>query len=401
MEGNAKLAGEGLSQFAESLNQPDFGNDDYAKAMEKAIDYAQRLVQVAGAVDDPVLDAEVLKADVLSELVNLGVAYAALDPYRSSNSNFFLNTLWSNESIDKASGEFETYLKSYNGADKKQVIQVEQNLLEIIGKLPSTYARRQFREASTVQIWMRDMVNYLNLKNTLVVGEYILDSSTFYESVIQSNNSQKSLAVANDFYSYLKPDEVLVASTGNPILIAQDSIWSGAGDGLWWLLGGLGSGLGAGAMVLTDRFGKILRVDFSQADPSKTKEEQITDEAVGHMVEGATPTDGDRNPLKPGQKFKDKAPVQNYEKDGDETDQAIDMQNLADNVGTTVDIRVKGSGQTVQIVDLPNGDVASAYPVSGSTGGPTTQIERRRLGKTIKIRYVKGLKRANILIPTT
>ena len=114
MEGNAKLAGEGLSQFAESLNQPDFGNNDYAKAMEEAIDYAQRLVQVAGAVDDPVLDAEVMRSDTLSELVNLGGAYAALeDPYRSSNiSGFFLATLFENVNTNQVGSELETFFKS-------------------------------------------------------------------------------------------------------------------------------------------------------------------------------------------------------------------------------------------------------------------------------------------------
>ena len=120
----------------------------------KTLEYADRLIQVAAGIQNFSLKAQVMRSDTLSELVNLGGVYAALDPYRSSNSNFFLNTLWSNESIDKASGEFETYLKSYNGTDKKQVIQVEQNLLEIIGKLPSTYAREKFRKSSTLQTWM-------------------------------------------------------------------------------------------------------------------------------------------------------------------------------------------------------------------------------------------------------
>ena len=402
MEGNAKLAGEGLSQFAESLNQPGFGNDDYAKAMEKAIDYAQRLVQVAGAVDDPVLDAEVLKADVLSELVNLGGAYAALDPYRSSNSNFFLNTLWSNESIDKASRELEVHLRSYQGIDKKQVIQVEKNLLEVIGKLPSTYARQQFREASTVQIWMRDMVNYLNLKNTLGIGEYILDSSNFYESVISSSNLQQAVITANDISSYARQTPILISSIGNPVIISQDSMWDGINQGpLDWIGSILG---GIIAWIVVDGSGQVKKVIFKSEGQSddRTEGEKQTDKAIGKLVEGSIRVDKQGNPLKPGQKV---SGAQNFGKPGEEEERDRDFDEFAKNNNATPKDRGEEGGRTTKVIKTLDGGDATAYTSKSvdQYGEPYRTISiilprGRGIGRIIKIRYSNRF-RATILIP--
>ena len=370
--------------------------------MEKAIDYAQRLVQVAGAVDDPVLDAEVLKADVLSELVNLGGAYAALDPYRSSNSNFFLNTLWSNESIDKASRELEVHLRSYQGIDKKQVIQVEKNLLEVIGKLPSTYARQQFREASTVQIWMRDMVNYLNLKNTLGIGEYILDSSNFYESVISSSNLQQAVITANDISSYARQTPILISSIGNPVIISQDSMWDGINQGpLDWIGSILG---GIIAWIVVDGSGQVKKVIFKSEGQSddRTEGEKQTDKAIGKLVEGSIRVDKQGNPLKPGQKV---SGAQNFGKPGEEEERDRDFDEFAKNNNATPKDRGEEGGRTTKVIKTLDGGDATAYTSKSvdQYGEPYRTISiilprGRGIGRIIKIRYSNRF-RATILIP--
>jgi hypothetical protein len=78
MDGDVKIAGRGLSQFVAPLRKPNISGFHYGDDVRRAIDFAQRLVQVAGAVDDPVLDAEVLRSDFLSELVNFGSIYVAV-----------------------------------------------------------------------------------------------------------------------------------------------------------------------------------------------------------------------------------------------------------------------------------------------------------------------------------
>ncbi|NJM48886.1 MAG: hypothetical protein HC860_24205 [Alkalinema sp. RU_4_3] len=68
---------------------------------EKAFDYAGRLMQAARAIDDEGLKAEVKKADFLSHLVNLGGAYAVLNPYQDGARDLFLHTAWENStSVD-------------------------------------------------------------------------------------------------------------------------------------------------------------------------------------------------------------------------------------------------------------------------------------------------------------
>ena len=142
MEGNAKLAGEGLSQFVAPLEQPNqvwFDGDRYGSACRSAFDYAQRLVQVAGAVDDPVLDAEVLKADVLSELVHLGGAYAALNPRNDGNLSFFLDTANATNTnfLTVSSNELEDFLRTVPIAMTDRVLQLSGKLLLALQDVPA------------------------------------------------------------------------------------------------------------------------------------------------------------------------------------------------------------------------------------------------------------------------
>jgi hypothetical protein len=62
--------------------------------MQQALDYMGRLVKAAEAVDDVNLDKEVLKASTLSHLVNLGGAYASLNPSQYVSTSLFLQDAW-------------------------------------------------------------------------------------------------------------------------------------------------------------------------------------------------------------------------------------------------------------------------------------------------------------------
>jgi hypothetical protein len=77
---------------------------------ENAFDYAGRLMQAAGAIGDVNLKPEVKKADFLSHLVNLGGAYAALNPNYSENAEFFLDSLWRNSSSTIVMQEMQGFL---------------------------------------------------------------------------------------------------------------------------------------------------------------------------------------------------------------------------------------------------------------------------------------------------
>jgi hypothetical protein len=81
--GSVSSAAVGLSDFFSG-----FAGEAVSVRRQKmgaALDYAGRLVKVADAVDDPGLDMAILKGDILSHLVNLGGAYAALNPNIQQN----------------------------------------------------------------------------------------------------------------------------------------------------------------------------------------------------------------------------------------------------------------------------------------------------------------------------
>ena len=129
MEGNAKLAGEGLSQFVAPFDEPSNGwGSRYGDICRSAFDYAQRLMRAAAGVQDAGLKAQVMRSDTLSELVNLGGAYAALSPNIDGNTGFFLDTIFKspqsgNSVSSQSSQDFETFLQlnqttiMYNSSD--------------------------------------------------------------------------------------------------------------------------------------------------------------------------------------------------------------------------------------------------------------------------------------------
>ena len=139
MEGNAKLAGEGLSQFVAPF-KPETSYDEayYGTTCRSVLDYAQRLMRAAAGVQDAGLRGQVSRSDTLSELVNLGGAYAALDPSKGQSmysdlNKMFLKTLWGDSlhqnALIWASEQLESIILPFNTpASFKEAIQYERNV---------------------------------------------------------------------------------------------------------------------------------------------------------------------------------------------------------------------------------------------------------------------------------
>jgi hypothetical protein len=86
---------------------------------EKAFDYAGRLMQAAGAIDDVNLKPEVQKADFLSHLVNLSGSYASLNPSSlttgigSLDPGDFLDTAWRENDAQETVVEMKQFFGNF------------------------------------------------------------------------------------------------------------------------------------------------------------------------------------------------------------------------------------------------------------------------------------------------
>jgi hypothetical protein len=78
--------------------------------MQQGLDYVGRLVQAANVISDQKWKTEALKASTLSHLVNLGGAYATLNPFTSTNDGLFLQTAWSNFATQTIATQISQFL---------------------------------------------------------------------------------------------------------------------------------------------------------------------------------------------------------------------------------------------------------------------------------------------------
>jgi hypothetical protein len=407
-EASLKLAAEGLAQMFDGFKL-NVGSESMYEVGD-GLDYMGRLVQVAEAVDDVKLDQEVLKASMLSHLVNLGGAYVALNPNKNGAINFFLDTAWASQSdlpnlqqsILSASNELEVFLTSYSRLQPKQELELAKNTLWAISKIPSNYIQEQFVSPIVVQTWIKDVLSYTNIQMSLQTGETLLDHSQLFEAIQKITDRQSAKTVAIQLYDYITPEPIQTASTGSNNLIAQESIGDAIRQGLWELTIAIGGTIG---YIVVDGSGRVARIIFksSSETDNRTDEEKVTDEAIAETLKGTVPTDSQGNPLAKGdakrlkRKGKD---VENYEKpEGDATTMREDIEKLANDTNTTVEVRQSAEG-TVRILDLPSGQQARTYPKSTSGKDPTLQIDLRQKGRSIKIRYRKGSNQGmTILIP--
>jgi hypothetical protein len=405
-EASLKLAAEGLAQMFDGFKL-NVGSESMYEVGD-GLDYMGRLVQVAEAVDDVKLDQEVLKASMLSHLVNLGGAYVALNPNKNGAINFFLDTAWASQSdlpnlqqsILSASNELEVFLTSYSRLQPKQELELAKNTLWAISKIPSNYIQEQFVSPIVVQTWIKDVLSYTNIQMSLQTGETLLDHSQLFEAIQKITDRQSAKTVAIQLYDYITPEPIQTASTGSNNLIAQESIGDAIRQGLWELTIAIGGTIG---YIVVDGSGRVARIIFksSSETDNRTDEEKVTDEAIDAMLKGSIATDDKGKPLQPGQTLNPNQPVENFDKpEGDATTQRKELEKLAEDTGTIVQERNHPDGYA-GLVELPTGQTAFAYP-NARSGGPSTQISLRGTKKVIKIRYKKGVSRqATILVPTT
>jgi hypothetical protein len=94
---HVNLAAAGMSEwfggFSRPNTSPGYWSGGLRSDAKGALEYAERLVMAARAIDDVNLKPEVKKADLLSHLVNLGGAYAALNPTQDTRTEFFLDSI--------------------------------------------------------------------------------------------------------------------------------------------------------------------------------------------------------------------------------------------------------------------------------------------------------------------
>jgi hypothetical protein len=96
LEGNVRSVAGGLGQYVQGF-EGNYGSPGYAytNAYRDGLDYLQRLMRAAAAIDDPGLQPQMRDAKFLSHLVNLGGAYAGLNPNRDGQIESFLDAAWS------------------------------------------------------------------------------------------------------------------------------------------------------------------------------------------------------------------------------------------------------------------------------------------------------------------
>lgn len=182
--GDVRMAAAGLSDFLSGV----VVRDDRIKTLQ----FAQRLVQVAGAVDDPVLDAEVLKADFLSEFVNLGGIFFALNPnvsYSSSDSPSPLSRVL-----------IDNYL-NHNSSQNLSGDNLEKYLRGVNKYLPT------LKNSTIILKSFKDRIEYKNNWDNFRWINSILNSVSTYESTPLNSNSGNFL-LASSFERNLNDDEI-------------------------------------------------------------------------------------------------------------------------------------------------------------------------------------------------
>jgi hypothetical protein len=196
LEKNVQLVAGGLSQFFQGLDATSsywgWGDRPYTNIFADTLDYGQQLMKVAAAVDDPVLDAEVLKADFLSEFVNLGGIFFALNPnvsYSSSDSPSPLSRVL-----------IDNYL-NHNSSQNLSGDNLEKYLRGVNKYLPT------LKNSTIILKSFKDRIEYKNNWDNFRWINSILNSVSTYESTPLNSNSGNFL-LASSFERSLNDDEI-------------------------------------------------------------------------------------------------------------------------------------------------------------------------------------------------
>jgi hypothetical protein len=150
LEGNVRLVAGGLGQYVQGF-EGNYGSPGYAytNAYRDGLDYLQRLMRAAAAIDDPSLQPQMRDAKFLSHLVNLGGAYLAAQPKYTpmveGGESSFLVTLMPFQQVSDgllatkihlAAEQLESILNQFSSTEQiYDAIRYETSLLRVIGRL--------------------------------------------------------------------------------------------------------------------------------------------------------------------------------------------------------------------------------------------------------------------------
>jgi Bacterial Ig-like domain len=226
-ETGIQLAAGGLAQVFNGFVLDRAGSSVGMTQMGQALDYLGRLIQAAEAVSDPNLDAQVLKANFLSHLTNLGGAYAGLNP-RSASSNTtidtFLEMLYRTTSIHLGSNALTTFLQGLSSPIQQiSLLRFERNLLSTLPKV------QQFQAGAKDISFVNEMIDtgkkYVLLQNTLNSENPVIidDLSSFLSDIWTAQNSQNLTTVAYGIQNFLgQKNPITIAANGVPNLLSYN-----------------------------------------------------------------------------------------------------------------------------------------------------------------------------------
>jgi hypothetical protein len=246
-EGSLKLAAEGLAQMFEGFRL----NADAASMYEvgDALDYLGRLVRSAEAVDDPLLDREVLRASFLNRLLNIAVEN--FEDFSKANEN----NLISQQSIEFAANLVRVstnsnYSLSYQQQGLDRTVFLNDLVRLAVSITPSNIAAQ---EISLLDQWI---VNLWQSKNQDInpPASDLIDLKSFADSLFLEQ------------FPITSTDQITLVSTGNVITKVAEK-------GLRWLAS---RGKNISGHVINNHIAKnINKTAFSKPNQIKQLTEKV------------------------------------------------------------------------------------------------------------------------------
>jgi len=102
----------------------------------KGLEFAGKLIDAASLLQDPGLQAQKHDPAFLDALVELGGAYAALEPTQDGQQSFFLDNIWKMPSGDSTSS-FEEFLQPLDNTSINKALEFSSKLLKALKAVPA------------------------------------------------------------------------------------------------------------------------------------------------------------------------------------------------------------------------------------------------------------------------
>ena len=199
LEKKVQLVAGGLGQFilgfentSRSSGTPSGTYARYTNIYADALDYGQRLMRAAAGVQDLGLRAQILQADTLSELVNLGGAYAALNPLIDGANTFPLELLWNGSSSQNVISKLESFL------NENQFNNSLRDSLNFLTKVTFSLNVNQSQIANLSSSEISSIISMgSDYHKAIVSGFSATSSQSFFESIYYSSNKNITKIYSN------------------------------------------------------------------------------------------------------------------------------------------------------------------------------------------------------------